>query len=52
MASKKKSATKSTPQAERLLEMARKAKTSGGHFAKATGKLALANQSRKATRIG
>ncbi len=50
--------TKSTPkprqtQAERFLEVAKKAKVAGGHsFARATGKASLAKNARKATRIG
>jgi hypothetical protein len=52
MASKKTLPKPPPSQAERFLEMARKAKTSGGKFALDTGRSTLSQRSRKATRIG
>jgi len=53
MASSKKESGKPT-QAQRMLEVARKAKAKGGgnQFARATGKSALTRNGRKATRMG
>jgi hypothetical protein len=54
MASRKNAPKAKQTQAQRLLEVARKARTDGGGntFASATGKAALVRNARKATRIG
>jgi hypothetical protein len=54
MASGKKESKPKLTQAQRMLEVARKAKSegSGNEFARATGKAALTKKARKATRIG
>lgn len=53
MASKKSAPKAKQTQAQRLLEVAKKAKAgSGSSFARATGKSSLVKNGRKATRMG
>ena len=54
MASGRKEPRPKATQAQRMLEVARKAKAegSGNQFARATGKAALNKNARKATRMG